>query len=173
MEQHIIESLVMDQALNTLSPDTEQLLKAYLSEHPEFQEIADSIHQTATLGQNAVTVERPTRIPPFPRERLIRRLRHTRWTAIQGWKTIAAAILIGISIGFVLKQPRHIDHQPNQLASVVQGPSETVPLSSGLDTARALWSSKTYRDGYKNYLTGTKSEADRSGYEKYEKAGRS
>ena len=173
MNQHIIESLVMDQALNTLSPDTEQLLKAYLSEHPEFHEIADSIHQTVVLGQKAVNIDVPFVIPPFPRERLVRRLRHTRWTAIQGWKAIAAAILIGISIGFVLKQPRHIEHQPNQITSIVQGHSETVPLSSGLDTARALWSSKTYRDGYKNYLTGTKSEADRSEYQKYEKAGRS
>jgi len=150
MNQHTIESLVMDQALNALSSDTEELLKAYLSEHTEFQDMADSIHQAATLGQNAVTAARPTDIPLFPREQLVRQFRHTSWIATRGWKTIAASVLIGIGIGFVLRQPSHIDHQPNQLASVVQGPSETVPLSNGLDTARALWSSKTYLDRYKN-----------------------
>ena len=150
MNQQIIETLVMDQALNALSSDTEQLLKAYLSEHPEFQDMADSIQQTATLGQRAVTVERPNKIPPFPRKRLVRQFRHTSWIATQGWKTIAASILIGIGIGFVFRQPSHIDHQPKQLASVVQGSSETVPLSNGLDTARSLWSSKTYLDRYNN-----------------------
>ena len=161
----------MDQALNTLSPDTEQLLKAYLSEHPEFQEIADSIQQTVVLGQKAVNIDVPRVIPPFPRERLLHQLRHTRWTAIQGWKTIAAAILIGISIGFVLKQARHIEHQPNQITSIVQGHSETVPLSSGLDIGRTFWSTKTYHARYKDNLTRINTKADRSGYEKYRKEG--
>lgn len=172
MNQHIIESLVMDQALNALSSDTEQLLKAYLSEHAEFQDMVDSIHQTATLGQNAVTAERPTKIPPLPRERLTHRFRHNRWMVRQRWKTIAASILIGLVIGFVLKQPSHIDHQSDQLISVVQGPSETIPLSSGLDTARAFWSSKTYRNRYGNSFTGTKSNPEGSGYEQDREAER-
>ena len=171
MNQQIIESLVMDQAQNTLSPDTEQLLKAYLSEHPEFQEIADSIHQTVVLSQKAVTIDAPCVIPPFPRKRLLRQLRHTRWTAIQGWKSIAAAILIGISIGFVLKQARHIEYQPNQITSIIQEHSETVPLSSGLDVARTFWSTKTYHALYKDNLMRINTKTDRSGYEKYRKEG--
>jgi len=172
MNQHVIESLLMDQALNALSPEMGQLLQAYLAEHPEFRHLADSIHQTVDLGQKALAREMPTEIPAFPRKRLMHRFRNSSWITLQGWKTIAASILIGIGIGFVLEQPSHIDHQPNPLASVVNGPSETVPLSSGLDTARALWFSKTYHDRYKNYPTGTKSRASRPGYEKYRKAGR-
>ncbi len=53
MNQHVIESLVMDQALNALSSDTEELLKAYLSEHTEFQDMAGIIHssRSETEGQ--------------------------------------------------------------------------------------------------------------------------
>jgi len=162
----------MDQALDALSPEMGQLLQAYLADHPEFRHLADSIHQAVDLGQKAVAGEMPTDIPAFPRKRLMHRFRYSSWITLQGWKTIAASILIGIGIGFVTKQPSHIDHQPNQFASAVKGPSETAPLSSGLDTARAFWFSKTYHDRYRNYRTGTMSRAGRSGYEKYEKAGR-
>jgi hypothetical protein len=166
MNQQIIKSLVMDQALNTLSPETEQLLKAYLSEHPEFQEFAESIHQTVALGQKAVNIDVRCVIPPFPRERLLRQLRHTRWIAIKRWKSIAAAILVGISIGFVFQQPRHIEHQADRITSIVQGHSETVPLSSGLDIAQTYWSTKTYYTSYKDNLKRIKTKTDRSGYEK-------
>ncbi len=104
MNQHIMESLLLDQALQDLSPETEELLQAYLTDHPEFRSLSDSIHETAALGKKAVAADPPTDLPAFPRERLIQEQRHVSWQSVRMWRTIAACILLGMGIGFSIKQ---------------------------------------------------------------------
>ena len=142
MDQNTIESLLTEQALNELSPDVEDLLEAYLADHPEFQETAEAIRRTAELGQKAVSVPMPSDLPPFPRRQIQQAAERSRWKHIGQWGfSTAASILIGIGIGtfFIQKQPVY---EPAQLYAQ---PSAN---TSGLDSARAFWSTQTYVEQY-------------------------
>jgi len=171
MNEHIMESLLFDLTLNALSPDVEQLLQAYLTDHPEFQPLSDSIHQTATLGQKAVGADMPTEIPSFPRERLVHEQRHVSWPSMRGWKAVAACILIGMGIGFALTQWQRVDRPPSATTVTARVPVEPEPLSSGQKVTQAFWSAKTYQERYKNYSANRKSKTDQSAYIKYGKRG--
>ncbi len=128
MDIHIMESLLMDQALDALSPDVAQLLQAYLSDHPEFQPLSEAIRETAVLGQKAVAAEMPTEMPRFPRERLSQKPRQAGWPSVRRWKTIAACILLGMGIGFSLRQLVRIDSRPGSTVVATQAQAETTRL---------------------------------------------
>jgi len=147
MDKNKIESLLTEQALNGLSPDVEDLLEAYLSDHPEFQATAQSIRRTAELGRKAVSAPLPSDLPPFPKERMLRAVQRSYWKSVGRWGlSTAASILIGIGIGtfFIQKQPMP---EPAQLYAQ---PSTN---TSGLDSARAFWSTQTYIQQYQESRT--------------------
>lgn len=170
MNEHVMESLLLDQALNALSPETEQLLQAYLSDHPEFQSLSDSIHQTAALGQKAVAAELPAAIPPFPRERWAHQPRHVSWLSRYAWKAMAACVLMGMGIGFSLTQLQHLDRQSSDAAP---GLAHVTPesVSGGRQAAHTLWSMETYENRYKTYPARTKSKIDPSIIKTYGRRG--
>ncbi len=169
MNEHIMESLLLDQSLDALSPDVGHLLRAYLSDHPEFQHLSDAIHQTAALGQKAVAVEMPTEMPAFPGERLVQQSHPVRWQPIRAWKAIAACILIGMGIGFSFKPSLHRDPEAGPTTIVTQAHAEVKPLSGSREVTRAFWSAKTYQALYENNRTRTKTY--QSVYEEYRKGG--
>lgn len=156
MDKNKIETLLMEQALHELSTDAEDLLEAYLSDHPEFMETAESIRRTAELGQKAVSFPLPSDLPPFPREKMLRAIQRSCWKRAGRWGfSVAASILIGIGIGvFSARQPR-ISEPPERFA-------QSAPVNtSGLDSARAFWSAQTYMDRYQKSRTKrTESKTD-------------
>ncbi len=168
MNEHIMESLLLDQALNALSPDADHLLQAYLADHPEFKPLSDSIHQTATLGQKAVAMDLPTEMPAFSGEGLVRPPRSLRWQPMRTWKTMAACIFIGMGIGFMLKP--FLYHGPQAgSTTIAQAQAETKPLSSGREVTREFWATKTYQALYRK--NRTRAKAYQSIYEEYRKGG--
>jgi len=171
MDKHIMESLLMDQALDALSPETEQLLQAYLSDHPEFQPLSEAICEIAMLGQKAVAAEMPTEMPRFPRERLSQKPRQAGWPSVRRWKTIAACILLGMGIGFSLRQLVRIDSRPGSTVVATQAQAETTRLPESVKVTRAFWSVKTYQTRYKTYPTSTRTKTDLLRYKNYGKGG--
>lgn len=171
MDQHIMESLLLDQALDALSPDVEQLLQAYVTDHPEFNSLSESIHQTASLGQKAVRARLPEELPAFPRARLVHEPGHVSVQSMRTWRTIAACILIGMGIGFSLRHSLRLDSQPGLDTVTAQGHVETRPLSAGREVTRTFWSTKAYQDHYKNYPKNARTKADQSSYKRYGKRG--
>lgn len=147
MDKNKLESLLTEQALSGLSPEVEDLLESYLADHPEFQVMAESIHRTAELGQEAVSVPTPSDLPPFPGERILYAMQHSRWKQLgrRGF-SIAASILIGIGIGLLFTHKQRA-FEPIDLFA--QPPVNT----RGLDSARAFWSTQTYLERYQKNRT--------------------
>ncbi len=156
---------------HALSPDTEQLLQAYLSDHPEFQHLSEAIHETAILGQKAVAAEMPAAVSSLSRERLFQQPQHVGWPSVRRWKTIAACILLGMGIGFFLRQSVRIDPQPRSTSVAIQAQAETTHLPESVKVTRALWSVNTYHNRHKTYPTTTRTKTDLLRYKNYGKGG--
>ena len=145
MNRDLLEQLLTDQALNELPPESAALLDAYMADHPEMQSLADSIRETVAIGERAVHAELPTRLPPLPKGKLLSQGRLNPWSVTSRWVPVAASLIIGFCIGIsanLLRQEPPQTH-PDSIASV-----QSQPVSSGLETARAFWSSQTYIDRY-------------------------
>ena len=142
MKPETIESLLMDQSLEQLAPEVEELLEAYIAEHPQYQETAESIRQSAALAKQAVSCETAGELPPFPKERFMHMEKTNRWKLFCRWGLSAAAcLLIGALIGISLIQQQNVDKQQQFISGgVIAANSQTVPDTRGLETARAFWS---------------------------------
>lgn len=169
MNEQWLESLLKDQALHGLSLEVEQLLNAYMAEHPECQSLADSIHQTAELGQRAAAAELPTELPAFPRERITGQRTQIRWPSQVGWRAMAACLVIGLGIGFSLKYTRSTVTRTIRPAEVLR--VEGRPLAEGESVTRAFWSVETYQSRYKQYRASSRSKIGQSIYGRYGKGG--
>ena len=145
MNRDLLEQLLMDQALNELSPESTALMDAYMADHPEMQSLADSIREIVAIGEKAVHAELPTSLPPLPKEKLLLPGRLTSWSVTNRWVSVAASLIIGFGIGISAKlwqnEPSQTD--PGTIASV-----QSQPVPGGFETARAFWSSQTYIDRY-------------------------
>lgn len=145
MNRDLLEQLLTDQAMNELPPETIALLDAYLVDHPEMQSLADSIRETVAIGERAVHAELPTHLPPLSKEKLLSSSRPVRWSTMSRWVSVAASLIIGFGIGISAKL---LQNEPSQ---TYPGPITSVqlqPVSGGLETAQAFWSSKTYIERY-------------------------
>ena len=145
MNKELIKRFLMDRALGELPPETIELLEAYLADHPEIQSLADEINETVTLGERAVHADLPIQLPAFQKERMLSRSRPTGWNTAGRWISVAASLIIGFSIGISAKL---IQDKPVQTNSGTFTNIQTQPVSGGLETARAFWSSKTYIERY-------------------------
>lgn len=152
MNQQIIESLLMDRALDMLSPDTEQLLDDYLSEHPEFQLLAHSIDDTVGLGRKSVCAPVPENVPPFSRAWFYPPAQPFTGPSMRGWRSLAAGILLGVGISYVFMPGRGVEKRASTPAFTTVESVETAPRASGLDTAQAFWSIHTYKNRYGKHL---------------------
>jgi hypothetical protein len=146
MKQETLESLLMDQSLGQLEPDVEELLEAYIAEHPHYWQTAESIRQSTALAKQAVSCEMSDELPPFPKERIIHLEKTVRWKLFCKWGLSAAAcLLIGTLIGIALTTRQDAGNQQQFtnggiLATHMQSASDT----RGLETARAFWSAEKY-----------------------------
>ncbi len=146
MNRDLLEQLLMDQALNELSPESTALLDAYLGDHPEMHSLADSIRETVAIGERAVHAELPTRLPPLPKEKLFSHKRTARWSMTARWGSVAASLIIGFGLGI---SATLLQNKPSQTDSdTIAYHVQSQPVSGGLETARAFWSSQTYMDRY-------------------------
>ena len=85
MNTEFLEELLIDRTSNELPPETVALLDAYLADHPELQPLADSIKETIDIGQSALDVELPRKLPPFPKERMLSRSRSAGRITVRQW----------------------------------------------------------------------------------------
>jgi anti-sigma factor RsiW len=148
MKRQTLESLLMDQSLEQLSPDVEELLEAYIAEHPQYLQTAESIRKSAALAKQALSSEAAKELPPFPKERIIHAKASGRWKLFCKWGLSAAAcLLIGTLIGISLTQQQNMNMQ-QQLTngSILADNMQTVPDVRGLETARAFWSAERYEN---------------------------
>ena len=145
MKRQTIESLLMDQSQEQLSPDVEELLEAYIAEHPQYQQTAESIRLSAKLTKQAVSYETTDELPPFPKERIMHHETTVRWKSFSKWGLSAAAcLLIGALIGISLIQRQDIRKQQQFTGGVIAANMQTTPDTRGLETARAFWSAEKY-----------------------------
>jgi hypothetical protein len=146
MKPETIESLLMDQSLEQLSPDVEELLDAYIAEHPQYQQTALSFRQSAALAKQAVSYETTNELPPFPKERIIHVEATGRWKLFYKWGLSAAAcLLIGALVGVSLTQRQEMSKQKILTnGSMLAAKMQTVPDTRGLESARAFWSAEKY-----------------------------
>lgn len=146
MKSETIESLLMDQSLEQLSPEVEELLEAYIAEHPQYQQTAESIRQSTVLAKQAVSCETVSELPPFPKERLTYLEKTNRWKLFSKWGLSAAAcLLIGAFIGISLTQRQDVDRQQQfTRTGIITANMQTIPDTRGLETARAFWSAEKY-----------------------------
>ncbi len=171
MNENWLESLLSDQALQALSFDVERLLQAYLKDHPEYLSLSESIHQTAALAQQAVTRDLPRDLPAFPMERFVRQPERVRRPSWQGWKAMAACLVIGLGIGLSFRYSMRKDLTPGPSATTAQVSVDAQPLAESGDVTRAFWSVKTYQNRYRHYPAGTRSKTNLLRYQKYGKGG--
>ena len=147
MNQESLESLLMDRAFGALPPETEQLLEAYLSEHPEHRDLARHIQQTADLARDAIAVEAPLELPPLAIKRSARP-QNARPYDTGRWISIAAGLIIGVGIGLLSNLAyRKPDIQESPIA-VAQRSNPMKTRCNGLDAAQAFWSTQTYSKQY-------------------------
>ena len=145
MNRDTLESLLMDHAFGELSEDCQQLLKAYLQDHPEYDSLAKSIRQTAEIGHKAVALREQPSLPEFSADRLKVSQKHYKLTLqSRWWFSLAACLIIGFSIGSFLhfaRQPVETNDFMKELTSIS---AQSKVQSAGLESARAFWSAKTY-----------------------------
>lgn len=99
MDPATLERLLMDSSLNSLDPDTQSLLTAYLRRDAAAARHAQRLTNVANLASRVLTATVPATLPPFPRDRLHRAERIHRiviWTRTAA--ALAACILLGIGI---------------------------------------------------------------------------
>jgi len=177
MKPETIESLLMDQSLEQLPPNVEELLEAYIAEHPQHQKMAKSIRQSAALAKQAVSCETTSELPPFPKERIMNLDKTNRRILFCKWGLSAAAcLLIGALIGVSLTQRQDMDRQQQFTnGGIIAVNMQTVPDTRGLETARAFWSAEKYENLFmKNRIAPAEkrnqTDIDRA-IEKYRKRG--
>ncbi len=146
MKRETLESLLMDQSLEQLSSEVEELLEAYITEHPQYQQTVESIRQSAALARQAVTSEATGKLPPFPKELIMHLEKTDRWKLFCRWGLSAAAcLLIGTLIGIALTQRQDIGRQQQlTVGGVLAAKMQSVPDTRGLESARAFWSAEKY-----------------------------
>lgn len=177
MKREIIESLLMDQSLEELAPDVEELLEAYIAEHPQFQKMAESIQQSAELAKQAISCEVAGELPPFPKERVRCLEKSGRWKLFCGWGfSVAACLLIGAFIGITLTQWQDAGRQQQLTGEgVLAANLHFVPDTRGLESARAFWSAEKYINRVMNNRTAPVENRNQTdinrAMEKYRKRG--
>lgn len=173
MNPEILEQLLMDRSLNELKPEMEQLLDAYLADHPEHQPLVDSVEQTAMLGRMAVASQIPVKLPPFPKEKMLSCGQRTSWNLARQWLSIAASLVIGVGIGLSATLWR--GQKAPEYAKAIPLPVQTRPELNGFKSAQAFWSPRTYMSLQESLRSVQEREANESKYqelfEKYRKRG--
>lgn len=146
MKPETIESLLIDQSLEQLLPEVEELLEAYIAEHPQYQQTAESIRQSTALAKQAVSCETAGELPPFPKERIMHLEKTNQWKLFSKWSLSAAAcLLIGALVGISLTQRQNADKQQQfTRTGIIAANMQTIPDTRGLETARAFWSAEKY-----------------------------
>lgn len=162
MNRDILESLLMDQAFGELSADCQQLLTAYLEEHPEYDSLAKSIQETAVIGHKVAAVSKQVSLPVFSDDRFKVSQRHyklklqSRW-----WFSIAACLMIGFSMGVFLPFGDRQDESTNLIEDLTSISAQAKVHSAGLESARAFWSARTYiKEIQKNRTEWTDNKSD-------------
>lgn len=100
IDQAALEKVLIDRALGVLSPEVEELLRAYLARDPEAATLARRLNETVDLAKRALQTEPDAPLPPFPTARMRRaqgnRRRRQRLVAAVG---LAVSMLVGLGIG--------------------------------------------------------------------------
>jgi hypothetical protein len=99
MKHETLEALVIDRELGELSPETAELLDAYLRLHPQSLDAANAMADTVREARTAVR-KSPDLVPRPPR-RIVGGARGMRRLA---W---AAAAVVGLGMGFAYVSARH------------------------------------------------------------------
>ena len=100
MNSDCLQRLVMDRALDELSPDTAELLEAYLEDRPETSLEVREIEDTLSLARQVIRGPQraAAELPPLKLDRVIlnRRGRRARWVGVLG---MAACLMLGFWLG--------------------------------------------------------------------------
>lgn len=145
MNHQILESLLMDQTFGELSPECEQLLTAYLEEHPEYKTLTESISNAAAIGQQAVIRETQQRLPSFSLERMqIAQKKETRKHCGRWWVSAAACLVFGILIGVLSTSGNERLSETDLIVGLEMLSVKTKAESPGLESAQAFWSTQSY-----------------------------
>ncbi len=145
MNHQILESLLMDQAFGELSPECDQLLTAYLEEHPEYKTLAESISNTAAIGQEAVARETPQILPSFSLERMqVAQKKETRKYYGRWWVSTAACLVFGILIGVLSTSGNERFNDTDLIIGLETLSAGTKAESPGLESVQAFWSAQSY-----------------------------
>lgn len=97
MNKMNLDALMIDRALGALSPDTEALLEAYLSQNPGMAMDMDRTTDTVDLLRDILKEDSPLSVPEFQAHDLSRRRRWRRGSLqVAG---MAATLTIGLFLG--------------------------------------------------------------------------
>lgn len=97
MNKMNLDALMIDRALGALSPDTEALLEAYLSQNPGMAMDLDRTADTVDLLRDILKEDSPVSLPEFQARDLYRRRRWRRGS-LQA-VGMAATLAIGLFLG--------------------------------------------------------------------------
>ena len=92
-----LDALMIDRALGALSPDTEALLEAYLSQNPGMAMDLDRTTDAVDLLRDILKEEPPLSLPDFKAHDLSRQRR--RWRGSLQAAGMAATLAIGLFLG--------------------------------------------------------------------------
>lgn len=140
MNREIIERLVIDSAAGELNEDAEALLQFYLNEHPQAKQWAEEVQQVYNLTETAIQTKTAHSDigQVFPKINPVSRLM---WQSAARW---AAAIIVGIFIGFTAGRWEIPTRTPKTLIQVSSPPSKPVETVSDFKEkyAGTFWGDK-------------------------------
>ena len=100
MDHEMLERLLIDRSLGSLSTETEALLTDYLEYNAVAAALARDFDDTVALAKRFLPEERSKSIPPLPRRKLEQSKKWNQYSlAFRKIAVIAACLLIGFLIG--------------------------------------------------------------------------
>ena len=145
MNAETLERLLMDRALDGLSPDVEGLLAAYLERDVEAAARGREFSTAAATARQVLASGTGVSLPPFPAAR-IRKLeqsrRQLRW--VRNIAGVAASLLIGIGLGAAFSGQRALvpggaDTRLIVSDGVIQTVARAEPSADGFWSAQRLY----------------------------------
>lgn len=156
MNPESLEALLLDQALDELSPEVADLLADHLSRNPDSARRADRLASTAALARRATALPLETPRRSLGLHRLLQvRKAHRRWAAAGEILRLAACVALGLGLGWYGRDSRSAavaleSTPPSPVAALSPAPDEA---TGGFWSLARLEAAQRERQSYGNRTT--------------------
>jgi anti-sigma factor RsiW len=132
MKNEVLERLLVDRAVGELPPDVEELLGAYLLQHPAARKEAAQIRETLRLARLALAGQAAAPLPAL----------NTSWHVPNWAWRMAACFVCGLSLGIFAMRGRN---EPPRVTAAV--PSRPVVAKTTADET-GIWSARRFQASF-------------------------